>query len=62
MAYGDRDLQFFKLRILAIHDVKYALTGRTFFILYKKLGLVILNDIIYKWYNIYMHMEGTAND
>jgi transposase len=27
MAYGFRDLEFFKLRILAIHEAKYALTG-----------------------------------
>jgi len=26
-AYGFRDLAFFKLRILAIHQAKYALTG-----------------------------------
>ena len=27
MAYGFRDMEFFKLRILAIHEAKYALTG-----------------------------------
>lgn len=27
MAYGYRDLEFFKLRILAIHEAKYAFTG-----------------------------------
>jgi transposase len=27
MAYGYRDMDFFKLRILAIHEAKYALTG-----------------------------------
>jgi transposase len=27
MAYGYRDMEFFKLRILAIHEAKYALTG-----------------------------------
>jgi transposase len=27
MAYGYRDMPFFKLRILAIHEAKYALTG-----------------------------------
>ena len=27
MAYGYRDLDFFKLRILAIHEAKYAFTG-----------------------------------
>lgn len=27
MAYGYRDIDFFKLRILAIHEAKYALTG-----------------------------------
>jgi transposase len=27
MAYGYRDIEFFKLRILAIHEAKYALTG-----------------------------------
>ena len=26
-AYGFRDLEFFKLRILAIHETKYALVG-----------------------------------
>ena len=26
-AYGFRDIEFFKLRILAIHEAKYALTG-----------------------------------
>ena len=26
-AYGYRDLEFFKLRIMAIHEAKYALTG-----------------------------------
>ena len=26
-AYGYRDMEFFKLRILAIHEAKYALTG-----------------------------------
>jgi transposase len=27
MAYGYREMEFFKLRILAIHEAKYALTG-----------------------------------
>jgi transposase len=27
MAYGYRDMEFFKLRILAIHEAKYSLTG-----------------------------------
>ncbi|MDR1777670.1 MAG: hypothetical protein LBR31_07580 [Desulfovibrio sp.] len=27
MACGYRDMDFFKLRILAIHEAKYALTG-----------------------------------
>jgi transposase len=27
LAYGYRDMEFFKLRILAIHEAKYALTG-----------------------------------
>jgi transposase len=27
MAYGYRDIEFFKLRIMAIHEAKYALTG-----------------------------------
>jgi transposase len=27
MAYGYRDMEFFKLRIMAIHEAKYALTG-----------------------------------
>jgi hypothetical protein len=27
MAYGYRDMEFFKLRILAIHEAKYALAG-----------------------------------
>ena len=26
-AYGFRDLEFFKLKILAIHETKYALVG-----------------------------------
>ena len=27
MAYGFRDIEFFKLKIMAIHETKYALTG-----------------------------------
>jgi transposase len=27
MAYGYRDMEFFKLIILSIHEAKYALTG-----------------------------------
>ena len=27
MAYGFRDLEFFKLKIMAIHESKYALVG-----------------------------------
>jgi transposase len=27
MAYGFRDLQFFKLKIMALHETKYALVG-----------------------------------
>ena len=27
MAYGYRDQEFFKLRLLAIHEAKYAFTG-----------------------------------
>ena len=27
MAYGYRDMEFFKLRILGIHEAKYAFTG-----------------------------------
>ena len=27
MAYGFRDLEFFKLKIMAIHEAKYALVG-----------------------------------
>lgn len=27
MAYGYRDMEFFKLRIMAIHEAKYAITG-----------------------------------
>jgi transposase len=26
-AYGFRDMEFFKLKILALHETKYALTG-----------------------------------
>jgi transposase len=27
MAYGFRDMEFFKLKIMAIHEAKYALVG-----------------------------------
>ena len=27
MAYGSRDPEFFKLKVLAIHETKYALVG-----------------------------------
>jgi len=27
MAYGFRDIEFFKLKIMAIHEAKYALVG-----------------------------------
>ena len=32
MAYGFRDMEFFKLKIMAIRETKYALVGWTFFI------------------------------
>ncbi len=28
-AYGYRDMDFFKLKIMALHEAKYALVGRT---------------------------------
>jgi len=31
MAYGFRDMGFFKLKIMALHETKYALVGGTFF-------------------------------
>jgi len=27
MAYGFRDMEFFKLKIMALHETKYALVG-----------------------------------
>ena len=27
MAYGSRDMEFFKVKIMAIHESKYALVG-----------------------------------
>jgi len=27
MAYGFRDMEFFKLKIMALHEAKYALVG-----------------------------------
>lgn len=32
-AYGFRDMEFFKLKILAIHETRYALVGSTVFYL-----------------------------